>query len=422
MSADVLVVGAGSAGCVVAERLSRDPQRRVVVVEAGPVVPADDDSRRLDRLVLGSPTHPAPCARWYGDRPPLVRGHAVGGSSVVNGGYFLRAHHDDFDGWGGPFDTVTISQAYDELDGWGNGGTMTVDSLHVPPPVVRSLERAWPRTPPRPWPGIGVQRVPVNHRGGRRWTAADAYLDPASRRPNLDVRPGSPVGGLLVERGRVAGVRLASGGELRAGEVILCAGTLGTAALLMASGVLPGPLPVFEHREILVRYSARTRPEPAPVLLPSVVHTAGGAEIRLYADDFARFIQGARRSSPAVGVAEMRPAQAGELRLDGDRLDVHLAPIGPVDDAVARVVEVLSSADLAEHVVDGSVHVDPVIGTSQHAWGALAMGERTDWLGAVDGVRGLRVVDGSILPNVSSGPHATIMMAAIVIGDQLRSL
>ncbi|MFT3900842.1 MAG: mycofactocin system GMC family oxidoreductase MftG [Gordonia sp. (in: high G+C Gram-positive bacteria)] len=419
MTVDVLIVGAGSAGCVLAERLSRNEGRRVTVVEAGPR--PDDQARRLDRLELGSPGKSSPYARWYDDKPPVVRGRAVGGSSVVNGGYFLRAHHDDFDDWGGPFETVTISEAYDELDGWGNGGTMTVDSLHEPPPVVRAAEGAWKRTAPRPWPGIGVQRVPVNHRGGRRWTAADAYLDPARGRSNLEVRDESPVAGVLVERGRVVGVRLASGEELRAGEVIVCAGTLGTAALLLSSGIVDGPLPVYEHREILVRYRTRRRTPAAeaPVLLPSVVHTAGGAEIRLYADDFARFIDGAHRTSPAVGVAEMRPSQAGELRLDADRLDVRLAPIGPVDDAVAKVVDVLSSDRMADHVVARSVHVEPVIGTSQHAWGSLAMGRRTDWLGAVDGVPGLRVVDGSILPNVSSGPHATIMMMAIVIADAL---
>ena len=115
----------------------------------------------------------------------------------------------------------------------------------------------------------------------------------------------------------------------------------------------------------------------------------------------------------------MHPTEAGSLRLNRQGIDVELASIGPVDGAVGVVVEALSSSEMAEFVVPGSVRVDPVVGTSQHAWGSLAMGERVDWLGAVDGVAGLRVIDVSILPRVGSVPHATIMMAAIVISDAL---
>ena len=69
-----------------------------------------------------------------------------------------------------------------------------------------------------------------------------------------------------------------------------------------------------------------------------------------------------------------------------------------------------------------SIRIDPVLRTSQHAWGSMPMGDRTDWLGGVRGVRHLRIVDGSILPTSGrSGPHATTMMVAAVIGDALAT-
>ena len=78
----------------------------------------------------------------------------------------------------------------------------------------------------------------------------------------------------------------------------------------------------------------------------------------------------------------------------------------------------LRSSSFGELVVADSIGIDPVLRTSQHAWGSMPMGERTDWLGAVRGVGHLRVVDGSIPPAAGrSGPHATTMMVAAVIGD-----
>lgn len=396
----------------------------MVLVEAGPTPPPVE--ARLDRLVVGTAKHPSRFARWYRESPPVVRGRVVGGSSVVNGGYFLRNHRDAFGDWGGPFTAAAIEAAYDELDGGVvpdvSSGTMSVSRLpdDQVSPLVRALEKTWRSAPAGPWPGIGAMRVPLNHRYGMRLTAADAYLSvPMTVGRPLRVRSNTSVAGLIVENGRVVGVRLGTGEELRAGEVIVCGGTLGTAELLASAGVVGSVLPFYEHREVVVRYRARTVVTAAPAILPTVAHTAEGAEIRCYADDFGRFIPGVPQTSPTVGVVEMEPEQAGALTWDGQRLDVEAAPMGCVDGAIDSVVEALSSSEMDGLVVDGSVHVDPIVGASQHAWGSLAMGERTDWLGALDGVPGLRVIDGSILPNVRSGPHATIMMAAIVIADAL---
>ncbi len=395
-----------------------------MLVEAGPTPPPVE--ARLDRLVVGTANNPSRFARWYRTTPPVVRGRVVGGSSVVNGGYFLRNDRAGFADWGGPFTAEAIEAAYDELDGGvvagESSGTMSVSRLpdDQVSPLVRALEKTWRSVSAGPWPGIGAMRVPLNHRYGMRLTAADAYLSvPMTVGRPLRVRSNTSVAGLIVEKGRVVGVRLDTGEELRAGEVIVCGGTLGTAELLAGAGVVSSTLPFYEHREVLVRYRARTVVTAAPAILPTVAHTADRAEIRCYADDFGRFIPGVPQTSPAIGVVEMAPEQAGTLAWDGERLDVEAAPMGNVDAAIDSVVEALSSPDLAGLVVDGSVHVDPIVGASQHAWGSLAMGKRTDWLGALDGVPGLRVIDGSILPNVSSGPHATIMMAAVVIADAL---
>lgn len=158
--ADVIVVGAGSSGCVVAERLSRDPDRSVIVLEAGGGVP-DAASLQLNNLPIGAGSDRVvhyPTAQGF----DLPRGRGLGGSSAVNGGYFMRWHRADFDGWSQdqwPMDA--IESAYDHLDGGrAGGGAMNVsefadDELH---PYARAFENHWKaegfNVVEPAWPGI----------------------------------------------------------------------------------------------------------------------------------------------------------------------------------------------------------------------------------------------------------------------------
>ncbi|MCX6468035.1 MAG: mycofactocin system GMC family oxidoreductase MftG [Corynebacteriales bacterium] len=430
----VVVVGAGSCGCVVAERLSRGDDVLVTLVEAGHDTSTDADLR-VSRLPVGPDAHRVRRYRTV-DGLDLVRGSGVGGSSVVNGGYFLRGHRTDLDGWDRRWwDIDTVERFHRILDGGGSGGVMSVrrvDDTELHPRAV-AFERYWHRTGydlvGTEWPTVGVNRVRVNADDVRRVSADRAFLTAAVRaRPSLRIVADTTVDEVLVSDGTATGVR-AGGETIPADEVILCAGTLASATLLARSaGRTPSTFPLGEHREILVRYRERT---PAPrtragvPLLPTVLHTEDGFEIRCYNADFADHITGVARSGPAVGVAGMVPGASGHLTVDADgAVGIDIGAAEAVGDGMRRwshrVVEMLEGAAHADLVEEGSVTIDPVLATSHHAWGTMPMGAATDALGGVIGVEGLRVVDGSILPSaLSSGPHATTMMMAARIADAI---
>ncbi|GAA3698318.1 mycofactocin system GMC family oxidoreductase MftG [Gordonia hankookensis] len=423
-TADVVIVGAGSAGCVVAERLSRDPDRTVLLIERGSSQWPTEAVRDLRGLPIGfgSPyavSHEEPSGL------AVVRGRGLGGSSSVNGGYFMRWHADDFVDWPSGWRIDEIGASYAELD--GRGGTMSVspfadDELAE---VTTRFESYWSdivpvRPPADAWPIVGLNRVRSNRDGMVRRTAAEAYLRGALDRPNLTIGADAEVDALRWSGAEVTGV-VVGDTVVGAGEVILCAGAIGTAVILLRSGLAggadPDVLAVREHREVLVHYRSRVDGPPT-ALLQSVVHTVDDLEIRCYSSDMARYIEGLPPVGPAIGVAVMRPGTRGTVRIVGgapivDLGVVDVAEAARLERGVAAVTEMLRSAAFADIVESGSVAVDPVVRTSQHAWGSMPMGTLTDGLGGVAGVRGLRIVDGSILPTAGrSGPHATVMMLA----------
>ena len=250
-----------------------------------------------------------------------------------------------------------------------------------------------------PWPGIGRARAVEPPPPGMRLTAADAYLSVPMTVGRRCGSAATPRWRLIVEKGRVVGVRLDTGKSSRAGEVIVCGGTLGTAELLAGAGVVSSTLPFYEHREVLVRYRARTVVTAAPAIPPTVAHTADRAEIRCYADDFGRFIPECRRRLPR-SVLSSRWRRAGRAPWPGTEsaLTSRRRRWECADAAIDSVVEALSSPDLAGLVVDGSVHVDDRSSDLPACVGQPGVGKRTDWPST--GVPGLRVIDGSILPNV----------------------
>lgn len=429
---DVLIVGAGSAGCVVAERLSREHKRRIHLLDSGPAhLPR---GRLLTQLPIGAG---ATNVRHHREASglPIVRGSGWGGSSAINGGYFLRWHREDFAAWPQPWSAGRAHFGYTYAEAALKARRVADADLSD---AAWAAEKYWRRTYPEidddhRWTAVGINRVRVNAVDGRRQDAASKYLRIAQRRQNLTMSFGREVTSLIMDAGgsrtpRVIGVRC-SGQDILADEVILCAGTLGTAGILLRTGRLdltPTPmLPIGEHRERLVRYRRRQEAAPQP-LLQTVLHTHSGLEVRCYSDDFARYIEGVEPSGAAIGVAAMVPSGTGRLRLAGDgQVEVTLAQTAEhataaMAETTGDVIDMLYDEVFDDIVVPGSVVPDTALGTSQHAWGTMPMGERTDAWGGVDGVRGLRIVDGSILPNGGhSGPHATIMMMATVIAEQL---
>lgn len=427
---DVAVVGAGTAGAIVAHRLAAAGDRSVLLLEQGPAAAAPVRTSSLARLPIDDPVRAEHFAEVRGR--PVVRGRGLGGSAGINGGYFLRPHPADLGSWPSWWTADRVGLGYAALDGGAaGGGRMSVHAFGDDElgDVARAFEDYWSQTlgpaDSAPWPHPGLLRVRSNRRDGHRFTAADGFLSPPPA--GLTVVPNAAVDEILLGPDAVTGVRV-GGQRVAAGEVIVAAGTLGTARLLRRSGLWRrmGVQTMYprEHPERLVRFTAR-REIAAPALLQTVMHTPDGLEIRCYGDDFAQFVDEIAPRGVPIGVADLAHPTAGSLdgRPDDPALDLG-APdadsIARMDAAADAVVRMLSAPEFAELVVPGSIEVDPVLGMSQHAAGTLPLGAAVDHLGAVPEVGGLRVVDGSVLPGpLRAGPHATIAMVAWVIGGEL---
>jgi choline dehydrogenase len=264
---DYVIVGAGSAGCVLAARLSEDPATRVLLLEAGPPDDADEIHIPAALNLLFQSTYDwdyrtVPQERAAGRAIYWPRGRTLGGSSSMNAMIYIRGARHDYDTWRDEYDCTGwgytdlmpyFRRAEDNTRGasayHGAGGPLTVSDLKH----RSALTRAW-LVSARDC-GLGENEdfngpqqdgsgfYQVTQRDGRRWSAADAFLRPARSRPNLEVLTDAWVTQIVVEAGRAAGVRyLRRGTEEMAradAEVILAAGAVGSPQLLMHSGIGP---------------------------------------------------------------------------------------------------------------------------------------------------------------------------------------
>jgi choline dehydrogenase len=262
---DYIVVGAGSAGSVVANRLSADPRNKVLLLEAGPAShPWSFIPVGMARLITN------PAANWlYSSEPeentngrkiPVPRGKMLGGSSSINGMAFVRGQAQDFDTWAQMgnqgWSYAGVLPFFKRMESYAGGGEDDFRGregpLRVTNPQPRDLlfatlikaagEVGIPHNPDyngASQEGIAMSQATIA--SGRRMSTARCYLDPIRNRRNLHIETGALTEGLVLDGRRCTGVRYSVGGDLRearaAREVVVSAGTINSPQLLELSGI-----------------------------------------------------------------------------------------------------------------------------------------------------------------------------------------
>ncbi|HKT44878.1 MAG TPA: choline dehydrogenase [Gaiellaceae bacterium] len=280
MTWDYVIVGGGSAGSCLAARLTEDPGTRVLVLEAGRPDHLWDPFIHMPAALafpIGNPRYDwmyesEPEPYMHGRRIYHARGKVLGGSSSINGMIFQRGNPLDYERWGiEEWDYAHVLPYFKRMetclaggDEWrGGDGPIVLERGPARGPLFDAFFAAAQQAGYALTKDVngyrqeGFAKFDRTIRHGRRWSAARAYLHPAMRRPNLEVRCNTFVAGVVFEGDRAAGVEVA-GETIRANEVILCGGAINSPQLLQLSG-RARDLPVGEnlqdHLEVYVQHT-----------------------------------------------------------------------------------------------------------------------------------------------------------------------
>ncbi len=432
----VIVVGAGSAGAVLAARLSARPEVSVTLLEAGPDHRAADTPASISgRSFVAAKDEPGRfwpalwARRVRGQEPRLyTRGRGVGGSSAINAMVALPGVPADYDDWAQRYGCV--GWAWADMAPWFARTALTLN------PAPRTEWGALNRAMAAVW-GDTATGVPLTRdTAGRRVSVNDAYLEPARGRPNLRIVGDTLVDRVLFAGRRAVGVRTAAGDDLEADLVVVSAGAIHSPAVLLRSGVdTPGVGEGLQDHPSFPIAIARREPADLGGLAIATLARLPGAE---GADDLQvlpiEHVDPALADLALVMAAAMRVHSRGRVTLrSNDPLADPQVEFDLLSDE-RDVAAVQRAIDAAEQLLDhpacravgevlpydrSDAGVRAAVGDYVHAGGTCALGTVVDTECRVRGYEGLMVCDASVLPVL---PRANTHLPTVAVAERMAAM